>query len=146
MPLVAGSGREDLRRAWTEAWRKRRAGLPMEPLELQLAELIEQHPEYHDVLAAGEDALARDWTPETGRSNPFLHLGLHLAVRDAVATDRPPGIRAVQVRLLQGGLDVHGAEHVLLETLGETLWEAERSGRPPDGEAWLARATRRSTK
>ena len=92
MPFFDNQSRDDLRRVYIEAWRKRREGLPIEPLEAQVADVIALHPEYHAALEAGDDALDRDYTPEGGQSNPFLHLGLHLAVRDQIATDRPAGM------------------------------------------------------
>ena len=142
MPLFASSDRDELRRAWLDAWRKHQAGAPVEPLEAQLIDVMLQHPEYRATLTAGDEALVADWTPETGQSNPFLHMGLHLAVREALGTDRPAGIRKIYQQLLERGMAEHDAQHVLLESLGETLWEAQRSGRPPDGSTWLARLQR----
>jgi hypothetical protein len=140
VPLF-GQDRGALRAVWREAWRKHRAGLPLEPLEAQLADLVEAHPEYHAALEDGDPD--RDWTPEQGESNPFLHLGLHAAVRDGLATDRPAGLRAAYLRVAARCRDTHEAEHVLLECLGETLWEAQRSGAPPDEQAWLERVLQR---
>ena len=85
MPFFHDQERSDLRRHYVEAWRKHRAGTPLEPLEHQLVTVIEQHAEYHALLESGPDALGRDYTPESGQSNPFLHLGLHLAIREQVA-------------------------------------------------------------
>jgi hypothetical protein len=82
MPFFDNQSRDELRRVYVEAWRKRRAGLPSEPLEAQVADVIALHPEYHAALERGDDVLARDYTPESRQSNPFLHMGLHLAVRD----------------------------------------------------------------
>ena len=140
MPLF-GQDRGALRAVWREAWRKHRAGLPLEPLEAQLADLVEAHPEYHPALE--DDDPDRDWTPEQGQGNPYLHLGLHAAVRDGLSTDRPAGLRAAYLRLATRCHDTHEAEHVLLECLGETLWEAQRNGTPPDGQAWLSRVLQR---
>jgi hypothetical protein len=139
MPFFAGQDRDSLRRAWQEAWRKHRAGAPLEPLEAQLADVILLHPEYQEVLAEGPGSLARDWAPEGGQSNPYLHMGLHLAVRDSIATDRPSGIRAVYERLLLASGSPHEAEHVLLDCLGETLWEAQGARCAPDENAFLER-------
>jgi len=144
MPLFAGQDRDSLRRAWQEAWHKQQSGAPLEPLEAQLADVILLHPEYQEILAGGPEALARDWTPEGGQSNPYLHMGLHLAVRDSIATDRPAGILAVYERLLGSCGSPHEAEHVLLDCLGETLWEAQRAGRPPDENAFLERCRARA--
>ena len=130
-----------MRAVWREAWHKHRAGLPLEPLEAQLADLVEAHPEYHAALE--DEDPDRDWTPEQGQGNPYLHLALHAAVRDGLATDRPAGLRAAWLRLAARCDDIHEAEHLLLECLGETLWEAQRNGTPPDEQAWLARVLRR---
>jgi hypothetical protein len=144
VPLHADADRSSLRAVWIEAWRRHRARLPLAPLEAQLVELIALHPEYHAALDADPDAGERDWAPETGQSNPFLHLGLHAAVRDGIATDRPEGIRAVYHDLLARTATPHDAEHVLLDCLGETLWAAQRSGLPPDERAYLEKARQRS--
>jgi len=125
-----------------EAWRKRRAGLPSEPLEAQVADVIALHPEYHAALERGEDALARDYIPEGGQSNPFLHMGLHLAVRDQIATDRPAGLRKAFESLAQRIGSAHDAEHRIIECLAEAMWDAQRSGRPPDEAAYLQRVLR----
>lgn len=142
MPLFDTQSRDQLRAAYIEAWRKRRERLPMEPLEMQIADVIELHPEYQRALEDPDNMLDRDYAPEGGQSNPFLHMGLHLAVRDQLATDRPPGIRqAFEQRAARAG-NPHDAEHELIECLAETLWEAQRSGMPPDERAYLARVTR----
>lgn len=137
MPFFHDQDRDGLRRHYLEAWRKHRAGMPLEPLEHQLVAVIEQHPEYHPVLEADPQAAGRDYTPESGQANPFLHLGLHLAIREQVATNRPPGIATVHRDLAQRLGDVHEAEHRMLERLGEALWYSQRTGRPPDESAYL---------
>lgn len=137
MPFFHDQDRSGLRRHYLEAWRKHRAGAPLEPFEFQLVTVIEQHPEYHALLEDEALALARDYQPESGQSNPFLHLGLHLAIREQVATDRPPGIAAVHRELARRLGDVHEAEHQMLDKLGEALWYAQRTGRPPDEGAYL---------
>jgi hypothetical protein len=137
MPFFDNQSRDELRRVYVEAWRKRRAGLPVEPLEAQVADVIELHPEYHAALERGGEMLTRDFTPAGGQSNPFLHLGLHLAVRDQVATDRPAGLRQAFAGLAQRLSSAHEAEHRIIECLAEAMWEAQRSGRPPDEKAYL---------
>lgn len=132
--LFAGQTRADLRRSYLDAWRKGRTGAPLAPLEAQIVTVIEQHPEYWSWLE--DDAvLAADFTDGSG-SNPFLHLGLHLAVRDQVATDRPAGIRAL-AQSLGARLDPHHAEHRIMEVLGRVLWDLQRSGRTPDERLYL---------
>jgi hypothetical protein len=137
MPFFHDRSRTDLRRAWAEAWRRRREGLPLEPLQAQMADVVDAHPEYRTLLEDA-DALGRDWTPEQGQQNPFLHLGLHMAIREQVGTDRPPGIRAAHAGLTRRLGSAHEAEHAMLEKLGEALWDAQRHGRAPDERAYLA--------
>jgi Domain of unknown function (DUF1841) len=139
MPFFDTQSREQLRQVYIDAWRKRREGLPMEPLEMQVADVVALHPEYQAALERPGAVLDRDYTPEGGQSNPFLHMGLHLAVRDQIATDRPPGIRAAFEALARRtGLE-HEAEHRMIECLAETMWEAQRSGRAPDETVYLLR-------
>ncbi len=140
LPLSGNAGRVDLRRVWLLAWQKARERLPMTPLEAMLADVLRLHPEYSSLLE-DPDALARDWTPEGGQANPFLHMGLHVALREGVAADRPAGLRELYDRLRRSQ-DLHTADHLLMECLAETLWEAERASLPPDESAFLARAQR----
>jgi len=142
MSFFAGQNREQLRRRYLEAWRKFSAQEPLEPLEVQLATLIAEHPEYISWLEAGDAALLAEFTPEGGHENPFLHLGLHLAIREQVATDRPAGIALVHRELTRRSESAHAAEHRMIEPLAETLWEAQRSGRTPDELAYLERLRR----
>jgi hypothetical protein len=138
MPVFHDQERSDLRRTYVDAWRKHRAGAPLEPLEHQVVTVIEQHPEYHRLLEdSGDSALTREFAPESGESNPFLHMGLHLAIREQAGTDRPAGITAIHRELSLRLADPHQAEHRMIECLGEALWLSQRSGRPPDEAAYL---------
>jgi hypothetical protein len=136
--FFANAGRDELRRRYVNAWQRHREGLPLEPLDAQIADLIALHPEYHALLESPEGA-AQDFTVDQGRSNPFLHMGLHLAVREQVATRRPPGIELVHQKLTRLLGDAHAAEHRMIAVLAETLWEAQRAGRAPDEQRYLER-------
>jgi len=137
MPFFHDQGRSSLRRMYVEAWRKHRQSLPVEPVEDQIIQVVGLHPEYSSVLESGGDALERDYTPEEGQANPFLHMGLHLAIREQVSTNRPAGIASVHRTLAAKLGDVHQAEHTMIECLGRALWQAQRSGLPPDEAAYL---------
>ena len=139
MAVFAGQSREQLRRLYLEAWRKFTARAPLEPLEAQVAAVVAEHPEYVRWLEAGEAALAAEFTPEGGQQNPYLHMGLHLAIREQVATNRPAGIAAIHAALAARMGDVHAAEHAMLEPLAQILWEAQRAGKMPDEQAYLER-------
>jgi hypothetical protein len=137
MPFFHDQDRASLRRHYVEAWSKRRDGRPMEPLEHQLAAVIEEHPEYQAQLERDPEALDRDFTPEAGHTNPFLHMGLHLAIREQVATNRPGGIAAIYAELARRIDDRHDVEHRMCECLGEALWRSQQSGLAPDEAAYL---------
>ncbi len=139
MPVFAGQSRQQLRRAYLDAWRRSQNDLPLTALDAQIASVVAQHPEYHAWLEDGDAALAADFDPQHGATNPFLHLGMHLAIREQVATDRPAGIRAIHAQLTASAGGALQAEHRIMEALGATLWEAQRSGGAPDDQVYLER-------
>ena len=122
---------------YADAWRKARAAEVLSPLEAQIAQVIEDHPEYQSALS--DEAREASFPPEAGKTNPFLHMGLHLAVRDQVAMDRPPGISNIFQQLVKKYLKTHEAEHRILDCLAETLWEAQNRNGPPDEQKYLER-------
>jgi hypothetical protein len=136
--MFANSSREQMRRHYLDAWQRRRDGLPLTPLDAQIADVIALHPEYQPLLE-DPDALAEEFTVEQGRINPFLHMGLHLGLREQLATRRPPGIEQVHARLAAKLGSTHDAEHRMIDVLAETLWEAQRAGRAPDEQRYLER-------
>ncbi|MCB1764026.1 MAG: DUF1841 family protein [Gammaproteobacteria bacterium] len=132
-----GDNRTEIRRVFTEAWRKHRTGVERTPLERLIATIIEQHPEYQRLIENPDASLERDFLPEAGETNPFLHLGMHISLQEQLATNRPSGIRTLYRRLAGAIGESHEAEHRLMECLGRMLWEAQSSGRMPDEQAYL---------
>jgi hypothetical protein len=139
MPIFANQSREQLRQMYLASWRKFRAQEPLQPLEKQVTAVIAEHPEYIEWLETGREILRADFPPEDGRENPFLHMGMHLAIREQLATDRPPGFADLHKRLCEHFGNAHEAEHALLTPLGETLWEAQRANRAPDEIEYLGK-------
>jgi hypothetical protein len=137
MSIAAGYTRDELRRAYAEAWTKHLAGTPLSALEAAIADVIALHPEYQALLADPERAIAYEPAEPDAAHNPFLHLGLHLAVREQLGVDRPPGIRALHRALQSQAGAGHAAEHGLMEALQRTLREASRKGRAPDEQQYL---------
>ncbi|MGQ7847826.1 DUF1841 family protein [Granulosicoccus sp. 3-233] len=126
------------RQMFRSTWQKHTRGDMLEPLEKQIASLLEEHPEYHSLLTGNDDVVDHDFTAEDGHENPFLHLSLHLALREQVGTDRPAGIASITRSLLLKHGDGHKVEHMMIERLGLFLWEAQRQSRAPDEQAYLA--------
>jgi hypothetical protein len=139
MPFFANQSRDQLRQVYADAWNKHQNNLPLSPLEAQIADVIALHPEFHAMFNDSDKILDKDWTPAMGTTNPFLHMGLHLAVRDQIATDRPAGIRAAHQALLNRIHIAHDVEHSMIECLAEALWNAQRNGMPPDEVAYVNR-------
>lgn len=135
--MLFGQDRSELRQMYVEAWRKARGDELLSPLEAQIAAVIEDHPEYREYL--DDDAAEREFSPEAGQANPFLHMGLHLTLRDQVKTDRPPGMRAAHARIRARCNDDHEAEHRIIDCLAETLWEAQNRNEIPDEKRYVER-------
>lgn len=140
--LPGGYSRDQLRRAYADAWEKQRARALLTSTEAMIADVIGLHPEYLPVVTDADAALSYEPGAAGGRENPFLHMGLHLAVREQLAIDRPPGVRDLHRALAAEYGDTHTAEHVLMQALGETLWEAQRRGAAADEQQYLALARR----
>lgn len=135
--MIFSDDRKELRQMYADAWRKSQDRQVLSPLEAQITKVIEDHPEYQSEL--GGEALEASFTPSQSKTNPFLHMGLHLAVRDQVAADRPPGITYIFQELVKQYSDPHETEHRMLDCLAETLWEAQNQNAPPDEQKYLER-------
>jgi len=128
-----------MRQFFINVWRKSTiAGQPvLEPLEKLVAAVIEQHPEYHNLLANPDAALGQDFPPESGHSNPFLHMGMHIAIQEQLGSRRPEGINSVWSELARRHNSAHEAEHRMMECLAEILWQAQKAQQEPDQMAYL---------
>ena len=129
--------RDQARQFFTDAWAKFQRGDLLTALEEKTAAIIALHPEYHRVLQNLESFIATDWRPEAGDINPVLHLGFHLAIQEQLDIDQPHGIRAIHAQLAAKHDDEHAAIHEILECLGETLWQSQRTGQALDGALYL---------
>jgi hypothetical protein len=138
--------REQLRLSYAEAWAKHLAHSPLTPLEALICDVIGSHPEYQGIVGDLQAALSYEPGASGAEENPFLHMGLHLAVREQLSIDRPPGVRDLHRELQARLANAHAAEHALMEALGETLWQAQRAGRVPDEALYLALARDRLTR
>jgi len=136
----------DVRRFFCETHARTQAGQPLTPLQAQAAGWIAEHPEYHAELADLDAALAAVYTVEDGRTNPFLHLSMHLTILEQASIDQPRGIRQALELLAARRQSLHAAHHEVMECLGDMIWTSQRSGLPPDGLAYLEAVRRRATR
>lgn len=137
---------EDVRRFFCAAAAKQREAAVMTPMEAIAARWIEQHPEYADDMADEAAALAKVYSVEAGRTNPFLHLSMHLSIEEQCSIDQPTGIRQAVALLAARRNSLHTAHHEVMECLGEMIWTSQRSGLPPDGLAYLEAVRQRATR
>lgn len=135
----------DVRRFFCETLAKQRAGQILSPIETLAAGWIDEHPEYHADLSDIDTALAAVYAVDEARTNPFLHLAMHLSISEQVSIDQPHGIRQAVELLAAKRQSLHDAYHEAMDALGQMIWESQRSGRPPDGLAYLDAVRRRAT-
>lgn len=136
----------DVRRFFCTVYAKTLAGQTLEAIETIASQWIEEHPEHHADFADVDAALARMYTVEDGKTNPFLHLSMHLSISEQCSIDQPRGIRQAVELLTHRRNSLHTAHHEVMESLGEMIWQSQRSGRPPDGLAYVDSVQRRATK
>lgn len=131
---------EDVRRYFCAAFAKSQQVLPLEPLETIAALWIAEHPEYYPALTNVDAAVAAVYSTEPTplqAGNPFLHLSMHLSISEQCSIDQPQGIQTAVAQLAERKNSIHDAQHAVMECLGAMLWESQRSGRPPDGAAYV---------
>lgn len=140
--------RQTYREAFRAAWAKSRSGQPLEPVEAQIVEVLGLHPEYQPLLEDPAADLDRDWPPQQGKTNPYLHMGLHLAVLEQITLDRPAGIRKLHRGLVKATGDLHEADHRVMACLAEALWRIQRHAEPFDEQGYLrcVKRSRRDTR
>ncbi len=130
--------RDQLRRFFMQAWHKHQQNQPLEPLEHIIAKVVELHPEYHAILADEDQAVAREFHAEMGETNPFMHMGMHIALHEQLSSQRPSGIVDIYQGLLNQLQDPHAVEHSMMKCLSEALWQAQQNNTQPDEQAYLA--------
>ena len=136
----------DVRRFYCSVFAKARAGQPMEAIETLASQWVAEHPQYHAEFADEAAALVKMYDGEGGNANPFLHLSMHLSISEQCSIDQPRGIRQAVELLAARRNSLHDAHHEAMECLGQMIWESQRSGRPPDGQAYIDCVQRRATK
>ena len=130
--------RDQARQFLFEAWGKRRAGELLTLLEDLTTQLIDKHPEYHELLAAPERNQDKDYAPDSTEINPFLHIMMHLSIEEQISIGQPYGIREQFARLTQKYQSEHEAQHAMMDCLGEMIWQAQRNKTEPDAAIYIS--------
>lgn len=130
--MFYGDTIQETRQMYFSSWLKYQQKQLLSPLENEIVQVILAHPEYHKIFENQEKFQQQSYFPESGEQNPFLHMGLHLAIREQVMTDRPVGIHAIYQSLIKKYADSLMVEHLMMEQLAECLWLSQKNNRPPD--------------
>ena len=136
----------DVRRFFCNAYAKAHAGQPMDAIEIIASQWMNEHPEYAAVFADENAALQAVYDGRDGQANPFLHLSMHLSISEQCSIDQPRGIRQAVELLAHKCNSLHEAHHAAMDCLGTMLWESQRAGRAPDGNAYVACVQRHATR
>lgn len=128
--------RNQMRQVFFDCWKAHKEKAPLDAMQKIIAHIIELHPEYHAILE-NEAELKKEYTPEQGETNPFLHMSMHIALHEQISTDRPVGMKAVYQSIIMKQGSAHDAEHTMMECLGEALWIAQRNNTVPDEAAYF---------
>lgn len=118
----------------------------MEAIEILASQWIDEHPEYHADFSDVDTALEKMYDVEDGKTNPFLHLSMHLSISEQCSIDQPRGVRQAVELLTARRNSLHDAHHEAMECLGRMVWESQRAGRPPDGAAYIECVQRHATR
>lgn len=132
-----GTDRARLRQVFFHAWQRHRTGQPLEGIERLLVDVARRHPEYQPLLEDADAQIDRDYDAALGETNPFLHLSMHIAIEEQLSIDQPRGVRAHYERLRIRLADAHAAQHMMMECLGEMLWQAQRANGAPNETLYL---------
>ena len=128
--------RDEIRQVYLNVWSKMTKNLMLDPMEKVISSVIKLHPEYHSILKTGNAVKHKEFTPDGGETNPFLHMGMHIGLQEQTSTDRPHGIRDIHQTLCTKH-GQHEAEHAMMECLGQAMWLAQRNNTTPDDQAYL---------
>ena len=116
-----------------KSWQKHINAQILEPLELQLALIVQKHPEYQALI----NDINLEYFPEQGKTNPFLHINLHLALQDQLALDQPIGINDIYKKLIVIHSDKHEVEHMMMECIAEMIFNSQKNNTTLDQDNYL---------
>ena len=130
--MLFSNDRTELRQVFFNAWQKNIKSLPLEPMEQIIVNVLNLHPEYQAFFEQLDSNIDKDFSPEMGQTNPFLHLSMHIAIHEQLSVNQPVGIADAFNKLMNRTKDPHETEHIMMDCLGEMIWKAQRNNTAPD--------------
>jgi len=85
--------RHQSRQFFFDTWHKYHHQELLSDMEKIALNIILLHPEYHSILDDTERYHDKDYPPEMGNTNPFLHMSMHIAIKEQLSIDQPSGIK-----------------------------------------------------
>ncbi|CAA6824792.1 MAG: Unknown protein [uncultured Thiotrichaceae bacterium] len=116
--------RDSMRQFFCDSWSKAQNNQPLEPIEQLIVSVAQAHPEYHDDLSNPDKSKGKEYLPELNEVNPFLHMGMHLGIKEQCSVNMPNGITEL-VSTLAMRVGEHDAEHQVMECLAEAIWQMQ---------------------
>ncbi len=138
--------RNQLRQVFFQAWQKSKTKQTLEPMEKVIVNVLNLHPEYQSFFDNPDSNLEKDFSPEMGETNPFLHLSMHISIHEQLSINQPVGIQEIYQKILKQTNDPHEVEHQIMDCLGEMIWKAQRENRAPSEQDYLTCLNSKSTK
>lgn len=115
------------------AWQKFLDKQALDPLEEQLTQVIEMHPEYHAFI----NDIESDYFPEQSEVNPFLHINLHLSLREQLSINQPTGIQKYYQKILCKVKDLHETEHKMMDCIAEMIFSSQKNNTPMNHQTYI---------
>ena len=125
--MLFGDDRNELRNFYFQAWKKYREQRPLEAIEQQIATVVSEHPEYINTIENPDKFQDKDYDERSGEANPYLHLGLHLAIRDQIQTNLPAGIQPLYAKLNTQYTSHLDLEHAIMPILFEEIYAMQHN-------------------
>lgn len=125
--------RTQQRQFLANAWQKFLNKQMLDPLETQLTQVIEIHPEYHKLISDIES----DYFPEQGEVNPYLHINLHLSLREQLSINQPLGIKKIYQKILTQTKDPHETEYKIMDCIAQMIFSAQKNNTPMDHQSYI---------
>lgn len=139
--MLYSSNRQALRQVFFDTYHKHQQGLPLEAMEKTVIDVILKHPEYHRILDNPKQYQNKDYFPDLGEENPFLHMSGHIGLREQISTNRPHGIKAIYDKLLSKIHCEQTVEHEMMDCMLHVLFTAQKENQPPSDQAYLTQLT-----
>lgn len=129
------NNRDTYRQTFANTWQKHLKGTTLDAVESELLAVILLHPEYHSLFDSAQKE-KQEFIPE---ENPYIHMSLHMAIREQIRMDKPLGTKEIYNNLQKIKQNPHEVEHIMMTVMAKLLWESQQSGVMPNDDTYLCK-------